>query len=284
MTEITRKGEQSVGSLGTLRAELDEVRRRVAVSDEEIDLLQVEAARNKRKWYREPSVLVATFALVISICTFVVGQVNIKSERQIEYRNQLTALLAQLPTALTENWEKPNTVANDLVQLVAGSAAELIGKLHPEASTATEKMVVASALFWSGGDMSLAKRLATAAEQQSIRAREKAAGAAVIGQISFLAGDFAGGRAAYRRAISLVQSPEAEVDSPVLRDIHKFNILSSWVSDEFSYTKSCSDATERLLEMKETLNRLPSDRTVAQKTSLDDLTKMVTAVCPIAGQ
>lgn len=280
MTEIARTGEQPVG---TLRAELDEVRRRVAVSDEEIDLLQVEAARNKRKWYREPSVLVATFALIISIFTFVVGQVNINSERQIEDRNQLTALLAQLPTALAENWERPNTVASDLVQLVAGSAAELIGKLPPEDSTAIEKMVVAGALI-EGNNMLLAQRLATAAEQQSPRGTEKAAAAVVIGRISFLTADFVGGRAAYRRAISLIQLPEAELDSPIARDFQKFNILWYWVSDELSFSKSCHDATERLLEMNETLNRLPSDRIGPQKTSLDAHTKMVTAVCPIASR
>jgi hypothetical protein len=56
MTELTGEDEQPVGSPDALRAELDELRRRVAVNDEEINFLQVEAAGTKRKWYREPSV------------------------------------------------------------------------------------------------------------------------------------------------------------------------------------------------------------------------------------
>jgi hypothetical protein len=51
---------------------------------EKINLLQIEAADNKRRWYHQPSVLVAALALVVSVGTLVVGQVNVISDRQIE--------------------------------------------------------------------------------------------------------------------------------------------------------------------------------------------------------
>jgi hypothetical protein len=117
MMELTGEAEQPGGSLDALRAEHNELRRRMAVSDKAIDLLQVEAVRNKRKWYREPSVLVATLALVVSVGTFVVGQVNVLSDRQIQDRNQLSTLIEQLPTAMAQNREKPGSVANDLLLL-----------------------------------------------------------------------------------------------------------------------------------------------------------------------
>jgi len=99
MTELTGGDKQPVASPDALRAELDELRRRVAVNDEEINLLRVKAAGNKRKWYRDPSVLVATLALAVSVATFILGQVNVISDRQIQDRNRLSALIEQLPTA-----------------------------------------------------------------------------------------------------------------------------------------------------------------------------------------
>lgn len=74
MTELMEEAEPPSGSLAVLRAELDDLRRRVAVSDQQINLLQVEAAASKRPWYREPSVLVSTLALTVSVGTFIAGQ------------------------------------------------------------------------------------------------------------------------------------------------------------------------------------------------------------------
>ncbi len=200
-------------SLDALRAELDELRRRVAVSDEEIDLLQVETAKNTRKWYREPSVLVAALALAVSVGAFVVGQVNIISDRQIQDRNRLSALIEQLPAAFAQTREQPDAPAD--LFLVVGSAADLIDKLGPEASTASEKIAVAQALV-GGFDLPRAKQLATAAEQQSINLREKIAADGIIANINFQIGDVEGGRDAYRRMISLVQTPQNELDSHAL--------------------------------------------------------------------
>lgn len=76
----------SPAPLDALRAEIDELRRRVAVSDDEIDMLQVEAATPERRWYREPGVLVSAFAIVV---TFGFGQANITSDREIAERTRL---------------------------------------------------------------------------------------------------------------------------------------------------------------------------------------------------
>lgn len=44
--------ESAAAALRALRDEVAEIRRRAAVSDEEIDLLQIESARPRRLWYR----------------------------------------------------------------------------------------------------------------------------------------------------------------------------------------------------------------------------------------
>lgn len=283
MTELPGEVEHLGGSLDALRAEHDELRRRVAVSDEAIALLQVEAAKNKRKWNREPSVLVATLALVVSVGTFVVGQVNLITDRRIEDRNQLSTLTDQLPTAIAQNQEKPNSAANDLLLLLANNAAALIDKLGPEASTAPEKLEVVGALVASG-NLRAAKRLATMAEEQSTDESATAAADRIIADVDFQIGEVAAGRDMLRRIINLLQKPQNELDSPLLRDLGTFNTEVFWAGDEFSFAKSCPDATEQLKNAKQALDRLPPDRTVSQKTYLGNMTNIVTAGCPTAAR
>lgn len=265
------------GPLDALRPELNELWRRVMVSNQEIDLLQVEAAKNKRKWYHEPSVLVAAFALAVSVSTFVVGQVNVVSDRQIQDRNRLSALIEQIPGALAQAREKPG-FSGDLVFLIAGSAAALIDKLGPEASTALEKIEVAVALV-EVADLPRAKQLAIAAEQQSTNVREKIAADRIIANINFQIGDAESGREIYQEIINLLQTPQDELDSSLLRDLRKFDIELLWASDEFSLAKNCWGAIEHLDNAKQALDRLPADRVLVQRTNLDNMAKVVTAGC-----
>lgn len=279
MTEIPEEAERPVGSLDALRAELGELRRRVAISDEEIDLLQVEAAGNKRKWYREPSVLVAALALAVSVVTFVVGQVNVTSDRQIQDRNRLYALIEQLPTAQAQLREKPGS-STALVVLIADSAAALLDKLGPEASTAPEKIEVAFDLVSVGSDLPSAKRLAIEAEQQATNVLEKTAAARIIANIDFQTGDAASGRTVYQRIIRLLQTPQKELDAPLLRDYQIFYFELYWATDEFSLAKNCQGATEQLKDAKQVLNRQPPDRVGALTTALNNTANVVATGCP----
>ncbi|MGH3767084.1 MAG: hypothetical protein ACRDTX_18340 [Pseudonocardiaceae bacterium] len=280
MTENTEKIEQLGGSLDALRVELDELQRRVAVSDEKIDLFPIEAAANKRKWYREPSVLVAALALVVSVGTFVVGQLNVISDREIQDRNRLSALIEQLPSAFAQ--VQANSVAStDLVLLVSGSAAALIDKLDPEASTVYEKVEVAIGLV-GGADLPSARRLATAAAQQSTNVREKSLADCLIANIDFQIGDVAGGRDVYRKIITQIQNPQNEPDPPVVRDRLTANVELLWANDEFVFAKSCQGATEQLENAEQLLNRISPDQVTAQTANRSNLAKTVATGCPAA--
>ncbi|MGH3547914.1 MAG: hypothetical protein ACRDQU_07320 [Pseudonocardiaceae bacterium] len=248
----------------------------MALSDEEVDLLQVEAAASKRRWYREPSVLVAALALAVSVGTLIVGQLNVISDRGVQDRNRLSALIAQLPAAQDQG----TPGSTNLVFLISSSAAALIDKLGPEASTAAEKIEVALALV-AAPDLPGAKRLATAAEQQSTNRLVKFHADEVIAEVDFQAGDVAGGREVLQRLISLLQTPQNELDSPVLRDVATVNAKLLWASDEFSFAKNCQGATEQLKNAKQTLDRLPSDRVVEQTTALNNLVNTVNAGCAV---
>lgn len=249
-----------------------------AVSDEGKELLQVEAATKKRKWYRESSVLVATFALVVSVCTFVIGQVNVVSDRQIQDRYQLTALISQLSDALARAQNDPSS-PSDLVLLTAGSAAELIDKLDPDASTATEKIQVAGALVL-GSDLPRAMPLLTAAERQSTNMREKISAIHLIAHINFQIGNSKSGRDEYMRMIKLLQAPQNELDSSLIRDALTTQVELWWAGDEFSFVKSCQDATEHLRNAKQILDRIPAHIVVGYRTNLDNAVKIVGVGCP----
>jgi hypothetical protein len=97
--------------------------------------------------------------------------------------------------------------------VVASNTAILIDKLGPEASTAPEKLEVALALM-KAADLPGAKRLATEAEQQSTNALGKVYADHIIANIDFQIGDAAGGRALYRRMISLLQTPRTNWTLP----------------------------------------------------------------------
>lgn len=281
MTETTGRVERLEGALEALRTALDELRRRVAVSDEGRTLCQVKADGNKSRWYREPSVLIAALALAVSVGTFVVGQVNIISDRRIQDRNQLSALIERLPTVFAQVRTDPDGSGADLLFLVSGGAAALMDKLGPDASTAYEKIAVAAALS-AAADLPTAKRLAIEAVRQSTNAPQKIAAGHTIADIDFQAGDFAGGRAAYQEDINLLQAPQSELDSPLLRGRQTIHEELLWANHEFSYAKSCQNAIEQLRNAKRILDQLPTGQVTADAAQLENSTKNVAADCPAA--
>jgi hypothetical protein len=278
MAESVEESEQQGTSLDALRAELEELRQRVAASDK-IDLVPVEAAGNKRRWYREPSVLVAALALAVSVGTFVVGQLNVVSDREIQDRNRLSALIEQLPSAFAD--VQANSFAStDLVLLVSGSAAALIDKLGPEASTAYEKLEVAAALV-AGADLPSARRLATSAAQQSTNMRERSQADYIIANVDFQSGDISGGRDMYRKIITRFQTSQNEPDPPVVRDRLTVNAELLWANDEFFFAKNCQGAIDHLDNAKRILNRISPSQVTPQTTNLSNLAKTVAIGCPL---
>jgi hypothetical protein len=275
MTETAAEADQPDGLFHTLRAQHDELRRQVAASGEEIDQLQVEVAKNKRNWYRNPSVLIATLALVVSAVTFGADQFDVYSGHQRENRTRLSSLIEQLPTDQAQN----PTIAGNLVSLHADSALVLMDQLGPGASTASEKIQVADALVKTY-DLPNGKRLAVAAEQQATTVHEKAIAEQIIADIDFQTGDAASGRGLYRRIISLFQTPQKEADSSALRNLQTANVELAWAGDEITLARNCQGGIEQLQNAKRVLDLLPQDRVTAQTTALNNEIKVVNASCP----
>lgn len=68
-----RRTDGASAQIETLRAELDALRATVRQNDDEIDALQLEAAKSHRPWYRSIETLVAVFALLLSLTTTLVS-------------------------------------------------------------------------------------------------------------------------------------------------------------------------------------------------------------------
>jgi hypothetical protein len=248
VTDITAgEAVQSPAPLDALRAELDELRRRVAVNDEEIDVLQVEAATPKRKWYRQPSVLVSTLARRRH------GHVQLRSgQHQCRPRDRGAG-----PPVGTD----PAAAAG--VGAVSGESG-CIGR--PRA------LVV-------GFDLPTAKRLATAAEGQSTSLLQKVGASKLIANIDFQSSDAAGGRVAYQRAVDLLRTPEQEVP-PLIRDQQTVFAEIVWASDEFSFARNCQGARDHQAKAGQAYDRLPPDRVGGLTPSLDNLDRVLAAGCP----
>jgi hypothetical protein len=216
---------------------------------------------------------------VVSVGTIFFNQRNVTADRQIQDRNRLSALIEQLPIAQAQSQATP--AFTDLVSLVAGSAATLMDKLGPGASTANEKSEVAQALVVGSGDLASAKRLLTEADQQSTTLVGKVIADHFIAEIDFDVGDEADGRAVYRPLVSLLRTPQKELDSPLLRGIETVNIELFWINDELTLAKNCQSATDQLKNAEQTLAQLPPDRVGPQTTNVNNAAKFLTTHCPL---
>lgn len=210
-----------------LRAELARLRRQQEVNDEEIDLLQVEAARHHRKWHQDPTVLTAAVAVVISLASTLLGQYNLSSDREVQARSRLTALVQQVPQ-VQEKVAKDGASTEGLL-LIAGDAAELMEEVE---SSSFEKLSVAQGLL-SAGEIGRAAELVEQAAAQATGLLEKVYANRFLAQVRFLTGDREGGRSAYRQALELLQQPAARSDSPLVRAFTAAYTELLWAQAEF---------------------------------------------------
>jgi hypothetical protein len=210
-----------------LRTELAALRRTLTVRGEEIDMLQVESARQHRRWHRDPTVLTAVLAVAISVLSTLLSQYDLASDRDIQARARLSSLIQQLPEAQQQLAASQNP-AVDSLRLIAGDAAELMDETE---SSSFEKMEVAQVLIGTG-DLGDALELVSKGIEQATRVSEKVFGHRLAAQINFQIGDTPGGRAAYQQALDLLSRPSARADAPSFRAFTSAMIEMTWAQSE----------------------------------------------------
>jgi FAD synthase len=78
----------------------------------------------------------------------------------------------------------------------------------------------------------------------------------------------------------VLQTPQKEADSPILRNLQTVHVEYTWAGDEFSLARNCQGAMEQLQNAKRKLDLLPADRVTVEMTNINNETKLVSAGCP----
>jgi hypothetical protein len=257
----------------TLRADLAELERRLMVNDHEIDVLQVAAARRERKWFRDPTILTAVVAVVISLLSIAITQVNLRTDRQIQERSRLTALIQQLPAAQQQLAEKPGS-STEALALAAGDAAALMATVE---SSSFEKIEVAQALFFAG-ELGKAQELAQRGLAEAGSLLERVYASRMIAQVRYQAGDPVGGGAAYERTLDLLRQPETPVDSLVLRTYQTGVTEVMWAESEMRFG-ACGSAIGHMDKAKGQFAALRLQVIGVLQTTMENVQK-ATEQCP----
>jgi len=207
-------------------AELDELRRRVQQNDDEIDALQIAAARGEERaslaWYREPGLIISIVALLFSFGTTVVSYARLDQEREHAVRTELTGYmqrLGELPRLATEVRLQYGDVGSSELLGFVNAETELIANQARAAmllipnQVATLEYVTVGYAFQTTGAFSQAEelyRLATAVADGPL---DRVTAYRSLAGISFLLHDYATGRDFYGQARDIYLK---EVDAPEL--------------------------------------------------------------------
>jgi tetratricopeptide (TPR) repeat protein len=197
----------------TLRQELDDLRRRVELSDQEIDVLQVDVARHEvvtsTPWYRDPRILVAYIALLFSFGTTVVSYVRLDQDKQHEARTELTGYiqrLEDLPRVAAENRLQYGDAGSSALsgyitaeaELIANQARAVIAVIPNQVSTV--EYVTVGYAFQTTGNFEQASEMYQAALKAGTMPQDKVMAYRALANIRFVLDDPVGGRAYFTQA------------------------------------------------------------------------------------
>jgi hypothetical protein len=214
-------------SLRQMRSEMEELRRELRQNDQEIEALQLTAAREEershRPWYREGSLVIAMLALLFSFGTTVVSYARLDQEGLHEARNELTGYLqrlGELPRLAAElqlnHGEAASAGAsgffNAEMELIANQALAVMNRI-PDQVTTTEYLTVGST-FSGTGALAQADELFERGLQVAKTPIERITALRFRADLRYLMDDVEGGRELYREARGVFgQNP---IEAPAL--------------------------------------------------------------------
>jgi hypothetical protein len=215
-------------SVAELRGEIEQLRRDVRQTDEELDALQVTLARaearSQRPWYRDGSLMLAILALLFSFGTTAVSYARLAQEDRNEARSELTGYLQRLgelprlaaEVQLTHGDEASSGMSgffNAETELTANQALSVMNRI-PDSVTTTEYLTVGAA-FVGAGSLSQADELYERALDVAKTPIERISALRSRGELSFFADDVASGRQLFRQARDVFAGETAESASLV---------------------------------------------------------------------
>ena len=246
-------GRRRAPSQAELLAELDDLRRRVQQNDDEIDALQIAAARGEVRaslpWYREPGLIISIVALLFSFGTTVVTYTRLDQEREHAVRTELTGYMQRLG-------ELPRMAAEVRLQYGAAGSSDLLGFVNAEteliANQARAAMLIipnqVSTLeyatvgyaFQTTGAFAQGQELYQHALNVARSPLDRVTALRSLAGIEYLLRDFAAGRDYYGQARE-VYSDEVGAPELVVASVNAQTELQ-WAAAELS-AGECAEAT-----------------------------------------
>lgn len=238
-----------------LHAELADLRRRVEQNDEEIDAIQITAARGRGiPWYREPAVMISVLSLALAFGTTVFSSLRLDEDRRHEARRELSGFIERLANIPRQQAEiladHPGTEGSNLVaQLntelfsVANQARIVIRSIPGEVST-VEYMAVGFA-YQTLGSLDDADELYQQAFVRATNPAERIYALRSLAAVRFLERDFEAAYELLRRALAM-HAEDRDTAAIIIANDDASTLLF-WASYEM-VAGNCAAAAERLAE------------------------------------
>ena len=262
---------------GTLQHQVDSLR-------QQVEAIEVNLLKSRQPWYRTPSVIISTMALLFSFGTTYVSYERTKQQDIHDARAELRTLilrLSALPRENTELFQKygnnPQALANLSSALnaenalIAKQAAEVIERI-PSHVSSTEYYAVGYALGNSGLlDRSL--KVLSRAVATSSDVNDEIGALRQYAATLFSAGNPEGGPEHYRKALAIFTKYPSNNHS-YIESTHALTEIY-WAQMEI-LQRQCSYAGLHLQEAKKHIEALPPLAFAAQLTGqLADAQKQV---------
>jgi tetratricopeptide (TPR) repeat protein len=194
-----------------LRAEVDQLKRRVQQNDDELDAMQIAAARGRAKWYREPAVLISVLSLVLAFGSTLVSTIRLDEDRRHQARAEVTNFISRLAEVSKQQVDLANSGspnATNVISLLNGELLSIANQARTVMATipneiVTGEYVAVGYTFQTQGQFEAADDLYRQGLQRSSNPSDQIYALRSLGQVRFLAGDVASGRQLLQQALDV---------------------------------------------------------------------------------
>jgi hypothetical protein len=263
------ESEPGVDPASPWAAEIAELRRKVQQNDDEIDALQIDAARQEtratRPWYQDGSLLIAVMALLFSFGTTAVSYARLDQESAHEARQELTGYMQRLG-------EQPRLAAEIQLQYGAAQSNELLSFVNaetellatqartvmlliPDQVTTLEYVTVGYA-FQTSAHLPDAQEMYGRGRDVARNPLDRVVSLRALGNVRYLVGDTAGGRAFFAQARA-VYARESDAPRIVVSSVDAETELR-WASAEI-LVGECAEAARHVALAEQQNNDLIVD-------------------------